>query len=300
MALLGADPIPGAEETRPPPFVADREAAPRPAANPPPTRPLTAGAEASWARLERSLPARIGLAVVPLYAGPARRFGPLQVGHAWSTIKVPIVVTLMRERAGKLSRADRARAHAALTASDNEAAAALFAEIEQARGGLAGASEAVERTLRLAGDWGTTIATAPPPSGAVSTYGQTKWSLAASARFFRALAVGCLLEPGASHYVLGLTEAVVGEQRWGLGEAGFEPGWKVAFKGGWGPEGSASGSYLVRQAGLLRDGEAGIAVAIAAQADSGSFTAGVEALDRVASWLLSHLRPGPSTPATHC
>ena len=87
---------------------------------------------------------------------------------------MPIVVTLLREQEGRLNDVDRARARAALTASDNEAAAALFAEIEEVQGGLAGASEAVEETLRLAGDNRTVIATAPPPPGAISTYGQTE------------------------------------------------------------------------------------------------------------------------------
>ncbi len=301
LALLGADPTPGAEEEAPPRLSATNgEMPPRTMAKRSVAPALAAGASASWAKLERSLPARIGLAVVPAHAGAARRFGPLQTGHAWSTIKVPIVVTLLREQEGRLNDVDRARARAALTASDNEAAAALFAEIEEVQGGLAGASEAVEETLRLAGDNRTVIATAPPPPGAISTYGQTEWSLTASALFFSALGRGCLLGPDASRYVLGLAAEVVDEQRWGLGEAGFGPGWKVAFKGGWGPEDSTSGPYLVRQAGLLRNGDAVIAVAFAAQADSGSFTAAIEAVGRVAVWLRNHLRPIGHPPPADC
>jgi hypothetical protein len=112
-------------------------------------------------------------------------------------------------------------ARAALAASDNEAAAALFGEIEDSRGGLDGASRAVEDTLRESGDGSTAIATAPPPSGAVSTYGQTEWSLPASVKFLRTLDRGCLLDPDDTDYVLGLMEEVIPEQRWGLGEANF-------------------------------------------------------------------------------
>ena len=85
-------------------------------------------------------------------------------------------------------------------------------------------------------------------------------------------------------------EEVAPEQRWGLGEADFPLGWHVAIKGGWGPEGSASGSYLVRQSGIVTNGRAGVAVAAMAQADSGSFDAGVEAINGVAAWLRDNLQ----------
>lgn len=257
--------------------------------------PLRADAGASWRRLSQPLPARVGLSVIPLGHGPTRSFGQLRSGHAWSAIKVPIVVTLLDE-VSSLKMEEKALARAALTASDNDAAAALFARIEASRGGLAGASEAVEATLRAAGDRTTAVTTAPPPTGAVSTYGQTDWSLTNSAQFFRSLARGCLLDRGKTGYVLGLMEEVVPEQRWGLGEAGFDPTWGVAFKGGWGPDSYASGPYLVRQAGVLRDGDTAVAVAVAAQADTGAFQAGVEAIDRIAAWLAGSLRdfaPGP-------
>lgn len=259
--------------------------------------PLRAGAAASWAELARSTPARLGIAVLPLGAGARQAFGSLRSGHAWSTIKVPILVTLMRE--GRLDAEEEGWARAALTASDNEAAAALFARLEAAHGGLHGASTAVEATLRRAGDRATVVATAPPPPGAISTFGQTEWSVEASATFFRSLAAGCLLDSSGTAYVLGLMEEVVPEQRWGLGKAIFPKRWRVGFKGGWGPEGSASGPYLVRQSGVLLDAGAGVAVAIVARPESGSFDAGVEALDRVSAWLANELNPGAGSQA-HC
>jgi beta-lactamase class A len=253
---------------------------------------LEGDATGSWESLAQSTPARLGLALAPLGGGGMHRFGSLQTGHAWSTIKVPILVTLMRQHGERdLSAEEEDWAHEALTASDNEAAAALFGRLEDSQGGLQGASSAVDRTLRRAGDASTVVATAPPPPGAVSTFGQTEWSLASSAVFLRALARGRLLDQADTARVLGLMEEVIPEQRWGLGEAGFPATWNVAMKGGWGPEGSASGPYLVRQSGVVRHGGTGVAVAMIALADSGSFEAGVEALGQEAVWLREHLAP---------
>ncbi|MEX2449179.1 MAG: hypothetical protein WD404_10620 [Solirubrobacterales bacterium] len=300
LTLLGIDPLPHSDEGGPASAVSGATRA-RDAAGTAPAKPLLdPGARNAWVQLEDSLPARIGLSLAPLSGGAPRNLGALRSGHAWSTIKVPILVTLMRERSGRLNAEERARASAAVTASDNEAAAALFSAIEGSRGGsLTRASEAVESTLRLAGDLATTVSIAPPPSGAISTYGQTEWSLSAAARFFRALARDCLLDDERTGQVLELMEGVIPEQSWGLGAAGFDPQWKVAFKGGWGPDSSSTGPYLVRQSGTVRDGNAGVAVAVAAQADSGSFEAGVEAVDQVATWLAANLRlPRGHAPAT--
>jgi hypothetical protein len=87
------------------------------------------------------------------------------------------------------------------------------------------------------------VATVPPPPGAATTFGQTEWSPGEAVKFFRALAVGCLLSSSQTGYVLGLMQNIEPSESWGLGSAGFS---SVAFKGGWGPE---SGGYLVRQSG---------------------------------------------------
>jgi hypothetical protein len=264
------------------------------------TGALKPGAEASWARFSESVPAQIGLAVVPLgSASTPQTLGSLQSGHAWSSIKVPILVTLMREGEG-LDAEEQALARAALTASDNEAAASLFRRLEQSHGGLEGASLAVQEVLGEAGDGSTIVNTAPPPPGAVSTYGQTEWSLSGSAEFFAALGAGCLLESAGTSQVLGLMEEVIPEQQWGLGEAGFPPEWQLGFKAGWGPEESASGPYLVRQSGIVRDGGAGVAVAMMALDESGSFEAGASDLTRIATWLRENLRTPLASAGQGC
>lgn len=255
---------------------------------------LTPGATQSFESLAASTPGQLGVAVAPL-GGPERIavFGSLRAGHAWSTIKVPILVALMRE--GALSSQERQAAAAALEASDNEAAASLFDRLERAHGGLAGASAAVQETLAAAGDSGTAVATAPPPPGAFSTYGQTEWSLEGSTAFFRSLARGCLLSPAGTEYVLDLMRGVIPEQRWGLGEGGFDQSWTVAMKGGWGPE--ASGGYLVRQSGVVQGGSAGVVVAMIVADDS--LAAGAADLTRIATWLRESLR-GLGAPARGC
>jgi hypothetical protein len=255
---------------------------------------LGAGAEASFEAMAASLSAQVGLAVAPLAGGTIYEFGDLREGHAWSSIKVPILTTVMRDQDEALDPEEEAWATSALTASDNEAAAALFGRLEDKYGGVAGASQAVDNVLRLTGDSSTTVATAPPPPGAVSTYGQTEWSLLASVQFYASLADGCLLGPGGTEYVEGLMEAVIPEQRWGLGEAGFPSGWSVGMKGGWGPE--AGGAYLVRQSGFVRDGDRGVAVAMMAIDDSGSYPAGAADLTQMAQWLADELQGlGPAT-----
>jgi hypothetical protein len=264
------------------------------------TQPLKSGAEASWAQLSESIPAQIGLSVASLGSpSTPQTLGPLQSGHAWSNIKVPILVTLMREQGEELDSEEEGLASAALTASDNEAAASLFQRLEGLDGGLEGASLAVGEVLNGSAGEATVVNTAPPPPGAVSTYGQTEWSLPAAAEFFAALGGGCLLGAEGTEEVLGLMEEVIPEQSWGLGEARFPAGWQVGFKAGWGPEGSASGPYLVRQSGVVRDGGAGVSVAMIALDESGSFEAGAADLTRIATWLRENLRT-PLPPANGC
>ena len=58
-------------------------------------------------------------------------------------------------------------------------------------------------------------------------------------KFFRALALGCLLPASQTSYVLSLMENIEPGESWGLGSAGFS---SVAFKGGWGPRAAATSS----------------------------------------------------------
>lgn len=159
--------------------------------------------------------------------------------------------------------------------------------LEQLNGGLPGASEAVEDVLRSSGDQDTVVATAPPPPGAVTTFGQTDWRPAHAVQFFSALDRGCLIPPAETRYVLGLMQSIVPSESWGLGSGGFD---RVAFKGGWGPEGA---DYLVGQSGIV-DPETPQAVAVSIVAfppgGSASFSMGTEMVTSTAIWLHHELR----------
>jgi hypothetical protein len=256
-----------------------------------PGRFLGPGADASFESMAASLPASVGLAVEPLGGDEVREFGDLLAGgHAWSSIKVAILSTVLKEQGESLGGEEEAWAQSAITASDNEAAAALFGTIEGRRGGLEGASTAVGETIRAGGSTGTTVATAPPPPGAVSTYGQTVWPVGEAVRFFHALGRCEVLGPTGTGYVEGLMEGVIPEQRWGLGEGGFPADRRVGMKGGWGPDSEAGGGYLVRQSGLIQDSDGGVAVAMVAVDESGSYPAGAADLTRMAQWLADELK----------
>jgi len=244
---------------------------------------LDAGAAASFQQLASSLPGRVELAVTPLGSGSSEVLGNDEAAHGWSTTKVPVLVSLLRARGSEgLTSQEQTWAHAAITESDNQSVLDLFGDLEQLKGGLAGASEYMDSVLRATGDSETVVATAPPPAGAVTTFGQTEWSPGEAVKFFRALDLGCLLPSSQTSYVLGLMQNIEPSESWGLGSAGFS---SVAFKGGWGPEG---GGYLVRQSGIVNPGSSrGAAVAVVAFAPS--FSAGTEMLTRTASWLNHHL-----------
>ena len=262
---------------------------------------VPAGARASFDALAATLPGRVGMAVAPLGEGPVTLLGQLQAGHAWSTMKVPVLATLMAddERTGQaLSAAERQDAQLGLEQSDNAAAEALFGELEAGHGGLVGASQAVQATLARAGDTATVVNTAPNDQG-FTTWGQSIWSNSGEVAFYRALAEGCLLSRSDTGYVLGLMENVISAQRWGAGAAGYPPGLALAFKAGWGPE--ATGGYLVRQSAIVGSGNRGYVMSLLALPASGSFTDGVSLIDALARWARGHLvlapAPGRSCPA---
>jgi hypothetical protein len=249
---------------------------------------LPPGAAASFARLQASLAGPIELALVPVGSVSVQAFGAERPAHGWSTTKVPVLSALLNSLGKRgLTATEQAWARAAITESSNEAILDLFGALEALKGGLFGASEAVEDELRASGDQDTVVATAPPPPGAVTRFGQTDWRPANAVLFFSALDAGCLLSPSNTDYVLGLMQEIEPSESWGLGSAGFD---RVAFKGGWGPEGAA---YLVRQSGIVDpQSPRAVAVAIVAYPPPGveSFGAGVDMVTSAARWLHRELR----------
>lgn len=211
-----------------------------------------------------------------------------------STTKILILSALLRDRGGvgRFTATQRALAESAITESDNQSILDLFGALENDQGGLVGASAYATGLLRHAGDSSTTVTTAPPPPGYATTFGQTPWRPADEVKFFRSLALGCVLAPADTAYVLDLMREIEPSESWGLGSAGFP---QVAFKGGWGPE--PGGEYGVRQTGILGAGRSGVVVAITAD-PANTFGVGTSVLTDVAQWLRREVRLTPRPEAS--
>lgn len=223
---------------------------------------------AGFQELQVSVHGKLGMAVMPVGGQKMVTFGDWTTGPAWSTMKVPLTIAAFRKSSTSSSYA----ATAAITQSDNAAADTLW----QSLGTGQDAAKAVETVLREGGDTKTTVPATKVRSDA-SAFGQADWALTEQVRF--ASRLPCLPQAAG---VIDLMEQITSSQRWGLGGlAGAE------FKGGWGPD--TSGSYLVRQFGLIEGPGGRIAIAIAVQPDSGSFSDGMNILDRLATVISQHL-----------
>src|SRR5947209_16009047 len=112
-------------------------------------------------------PGWIDLALAPVKSGEVVCLGGDTPAHAWSTMKVPVLVALLRARGENgLTPAERDLATRAITASDNQSILELFNELEQVEGGRRGAEAAIQDVLGLCGDRTPFVATALPPLGA--------------------------------------------------------------------------------------------------------------------------------------
>ncbi len=189
--------------------------------------------------------------IAPLADGKIQGQEPPKRPHAWSTIKPVIAAAVLRaRRAGDLGggRTPTARERSliarAIENSDNEAAAALFAEL----GSVHQASQAMQRVLVDAGDNRTHVNERLTRPG-YSTYGQTSWALGSEARFYRALVNGCLLGAKDTDVITHAMANVssIGGAGWGLPTAGFD---RLRFKAGWGPERGTS-AYTALQFGAV-------------------------------------------------
>ncbi len=222
---------------------------------------------ADFTELQQGFRGSAGLAIMPVGGKKMVTFGNLSSGPAWSTIKVPLAIAALRNSASYASYAS-----AAITASDNGAADTLWASL----GGGADAAQAVQNVLREGGDIRTNVPTTRTRADA-SIYGQAEWTLADQVRF--ASQLPCIPQ---SERVVGLMQQIIASHHWGLGAFG-----SAEFKGGWGPD--PAGKYLVRQFGLIDSPTGRIAIAFAAQPDTGGFTDGTAMLDKMATLISGHL-----------
>jgi len=234
---------------------------------------------ADFAQLEANLRITAGVAVSAVGAeqGPMT-LGEWQSGPAWSTIKVPLVIAALREE--KPPRVTDAMV-AAITESNNAAAESIWASL----GDPVTAAHKVEDVLRQTGDPTTVQSQKVRPE--FSAFGQTEWPLTEQVRFTSVAVCENAYAP-----IFALMGDVQADQRWGLGTVSGSQ-----FKGGWGP--SPTGSYLVRQMGVLTTPTGMIAVALAAQPASGKFDDGTAALTEIAAWLTTHLSALPAGECNH-
>ncbi|WP_245717365.1 hypothetical protein [Nocardia jejuensis] len=229
--------------------------------------------------LRPSLNAKVGLAIMPVGGDRVVALGDWTTGPAWSTMKVPLTLAALRENSGYTGAAS-----SAITLSDNSAADTLW----QSLGTPTTAADAVESVLREGGD-GVTKVPATRARSDYSAFGQSDWSLSDQLQF--ASNLPCLPQ---SDSVTTLMGKISSGQRWGLGNLdGAE------FKGGWGPD--VNGNYLVRQFGLIPVEGGEVAIAIATQANSGSFDEGTTILTKVATLISKHVSElrGGNCPGPH-
>ena len=216
--------------------------------------------ELKISQIERN--GELGVYVQPLEGGAPYRYGPLQAGRTWSVIKVPLVVAFLRWRAAAngvrngsrvLTRYERGEIEQTIRNSDNRAARHLYNLMAQ-RFGLDGADGRIEEVFDAAGETGITI-----PKTGLHAFGTTVWRLSDAVDLFRALNDEELASRADTRYVLGLMRSISHEESWGLRQA-YGPGPPVAFKGGWGPDGSAQ--WSLEQVGIVGGGNSGYVVAI--------------------------------------
>lgn len=226
---------------------------------------------ADFTQLQPTLGGQVGLAIMPVGGTRITVFGDWTSGIAWSTIKVPLAVAALRHDP---TESIMAEAEAAITVSDNDAAQALWLSLGD---GLT-AAHAVQEVLDEAGDATTGLA-GPRTRLDYNAFGETEWTLANQVRF--ASRLPCLAQ---SEAVTRLMTEITPEQSWGLGILNG-----AAFKGGWGPD-DETGIYTVRQFGVVPTQTGLVAVALAAQADSGDFEDATAILTRLAVLLSEHMK----------
>lgn len=227
-----------------------------------------------FTQLANTLHAEMGIAISAVGNRPAPiTFGNWQSGPAWSTMKVPLVIRALREEdPPKITDAMRA----AITESDNAAAESIWESL----GDPVTSAHKVEEVLRDTGDPTTVEYRKLRPE--FTSFGQTDWKLSDQARFLSVAACD-----SRDDSVFNMMGEITAGQRWGLG---LIP--NARFKGGWGP--SLSGSYLVRQVGVVTTPTGSAAIAMAAQPASGAFGDGVVDLDRIGDWIQAHIAELPA------
>jgi hypothetical protein len=228
---------------------------------------------ADFAALLPTLGGHAGMAIMAVGGTTVATMGNWTTGPAWSTMKVPLALAAVRSNGDTPSY----ELSAAITESDNSSADELW----QSLGTPDQAAGAVDAILRAGSDT-TTQVPANRARSDYSAYGQATWALGDQVRF--ASHLPCMPDAGT---VTDLMGKVVYDQQWGLGHLD-----NTSYKGGWGPD--PAGNYLVRQFGLVQTPNGQMAIAMAAQANSGGLDDGTAMLTKIAPLITKHLNDLPA------
>ena len=222
---------------------------------PGPTSPNVDKLQTIVTQVEQQTGAKIGIATSTEAAGS------ISTVPAWSTAKVPVAIAALRNN----SAITQSNMWAAITASDNQAAASLWESL----GSPTTAASATDQVLRDGGD-ATTHTQSQVLRPGFSAFGQTQWRLIDQAGFAEHMSTIA----GGSDVLVAMSN-IAADQRYGLGTI---PG--AVFKGGWGPE--PENGYVVRQFGLMPGPKPyGIAVMVVAD----NYQSGQYALSLAAKYL---------------
>lgn len=241
----------------------------------------------------------VGAAAGAASGGPILTAGAIHSEAAWSTIKVPLLITYLnwiRNRAGTgsgreaLTGAERDRITSLITVSSNDVANEIFNAMARSAGGPQGAGALVQGTLAAAGDEQTRVTVAPPDGARTFTWlGQTQWAPASSVKFLRALAGHSLAASADTEWVLGLMGSIEGSD-WGFHTALAGGATPLRYKVGVGT--SPDGQTVVRQIAIIGEpGQACVADVVARGAGE------AQAKDRAgaaAKLIVESLRSGQS------
>jgi hypothetical protein len=263
----------------PPEATAMPGAAPSASAVPGPAPNALSTLTSDFDQLKNSLNAQVGVVVGAVGSNEDPIvLGDLQIGKAWSTMKVPLAIAaLQEEHPPKVTDTMTA----AITESDNAAAEKIWASL----GDPDTAAQKVEGVLQQADDHTKVESHKVRPE--FTAFGQSDWTLTNQVRLMSYAACQNSDVP-----ILDLMGQVEPDQRWGVGAIA-----NTRFKGGWGP--SPTGQYLVRQMGVLTTPAGQTAVAVAAQPASGSFNDGTQDLTEISTWLERHLGALPGGQCSH-
>jgi beta-lactamase class A len=262
---------------------------PSPTPTPSPTPSLSKSARSALTkRLSAYLDDRSGelsVQIEDLDTGLSYGYNTKQRHATASIVKVDILVTLLLRAQGEdrgLSDDERALAKRMITASDNNAATALWNRV----GGTAGVA-AANKKLHLRD-------TTPGPGG---LWGTTMTTVADQIRLLKSLtSKKSLISAKNRSYALGLMGDVLSSQDWGV-SAAADRGDTTALKNGWLPRPVDGGRWTINSIGRVHGDDHDYLIAVLTTSDR-SMSDGIATVEHVSKVVSDALSKAISTSTT--